>query len=142
MIAIEQIRRNPDAIRQAMQARGEPDPVDTLLELDAAWRRDRTQADELRNRRNQVNRQIGHARAAGHPPDPQTIAEMRSIAQQIDQLETSAQTAETQMRQMLLELPNPPSPPSPPATTPPTTASSANKATPPNSPSPPNPTGN
>ena len=54
-----------------MKSRGEPDPVDELLELDAAWRRDRTQADELRNRRNQVNREIGHARSAGQPPAPE-----------------------------------------------------------------------
>ena len=73
MIAIEHVRRDPETIRRAMQSRGEPDPVDELLELDAAWRRDRTQADEIRNRRNQVNREIGHARSAGQPPAPEVI---------------------------------------------------------------------
>ncbi len=106
MIAIEQVRRDPETIRRAMQSRGEPDPVDELLELDAAWRRDRTQADEIRNRRNQVNREIGHARSAGQPPAPEVIEEMRTLGRQVDELEASAQTTEARMHELLLGLPN------------------------------------
>ena len=110
MIAIELVRREPEAVRRAMLARGEPDPVDELLALDAAWRRDRTQADEIRNRRNQVNREIGHARAAGQPPSAEIIAEMRSLGDQVTQLEAAAQDAEERMRRLLLGLPNLPLP--------------------------------
>ena len=106
MIAIEQIRREPDAIRRAMKSRGEPDTVDHILELDAAWRRDRTEADEIRNRRNQVNREIGHARSSGQPPSPEVIDEMRTLGRRVDELEASAQEAEEQVRQMLLNIPN------------------------------------
>ena len=106
MIAIEQIRRDPESVRRAMQARVEDDPVDELLELDAAWRRDRTQADEIRNRRNQVNREIGHARSAGQPPAPEVIEEMRTLGRQVDELEATAQAAEEQIHQLLLGLPN------------------------------------
>ena len=110
MIAIELVRRDPELVRRAMLARGEADPVDELLALDAAWRRDRTQADEIRNRRNQVNREIGHARAAGQPPSPEVIAEMRSLGDQVTQLEAGAQEAEDRMRRLLLGLPNLPLP--------------------------------
>ena len=106
MIAIEQIRRDPDAIRQAMKSRGEPDTVDRILELDAGWRRDRTEADEIRNRRNQVNREIGHARSAGQPPAPEVIEEMRTLGRRVDELDTSAEEAEGQVREMLLNMPN------------------------------------
>ena len=106
MIAIEQVRRNPDTVRKAMGARGEPDRVDEILELDASWRRDRTDADEIRNRRNQVNREIGHARSSGQAPSTEVIEEMRSLGRQVDELEASAQSAEEQVRQMLLNLPN------------------------------------
>ena len=106
MIAIEQIRRDPDAIRQAMKSRGEPDTVARILELDAAWRRDRTEADEIRNRRNQVNREIGHARSAGQAPAPEIIEEMRALGRRVDELEASAEEAEGQVREMLLNVPN------------------------------------
>ena len=106
MIAIDQIRREPDTIRRAMKSRGEPDTVDQILELDAAWRRDRTEADEIRNRRNQVNREIGHARSSGQPPSPEVIDEMRTLGRRVDELEASAQEAEEQVRQMLLNIPN------------------------------------
>ena len=43
MIAIEQVRRDPDTVRRAMESRGmNPIQIDEILELDAAWRRDRT----------------------------------------------------------------------------------------------------
>ena len=106
MIAIEQIRRDPETVRRAMESRGEPDQVDVILELDAAWRRDRTDADEIRNRRNQVNREIGHARSAGQAPAPEVIEEMRTLGRRVDELEASAQDAEEQVRQLLLNLPN------------------------------------
>ena len=106
MIAIEQIRRDPETVRQAMKSRHEPDPIDQILELDAAWRRDRTEADEIRNRRNQVNREIGHARSSGQAPAPEVIEEMRTLGRRVDELEASAQQAEEQVRQMLLNIPN------------------------------------
>ncbi len=106
MIAIDQLRRDPDTVRRAMKSRGEPDQVGEILELDAAWRRDRTEADEIRNQRNQVNREIGHARSSGQAPSPEVIEEMRTLGRRVDELETSAQKAEEQIHQMLLGLPN------------------------------------
>ncbi len=106
MIAIEQVRREPDVVRRAMDSRGEPDQVDVILELDAAWRRDRTEADEIRNRRNQANREIGHARSAGQAPAAEVIEEMRTLGRRVDELEASTQEAEEQIRQLLLGLPN------------------------------------
>ena len=106
MIAIEQVRRDPETVRQAMKSRGETDQVDEILELDAARRRDRTEADEIRNRRNQVNREIGHARSSGQAPAPEVIEEMRTLGRRVDDLEASAQQAEDQVRQLLLNLPN------------------------------------
>ena len=89
-----------------MKSRGETDQVDEILELDAARRRDRTEADEIRNRRNQVNREIGHARSSGQAPAPEVIEEMRTLGRRVDDLEASAQQAEDQVRQLLLNLPN------------------------------------
>ena len=110
MIAIEQLRRDPDTVRKALDSRGEPDQVDEILELDAAWRRDRTEADEIRNKRNQVNRDIGHARSSGQAPSPEVIEEMRTLGRRVDELESSAEGAEQRIQQMLLGLPNLPLP--------------------------------
>ena len=106
MIAIEQVRRDPDTVRRAMMSRGEDDTIDIILELDSSWRRDRTEADDIRNKRNQVNREIGHARSSGEAPSPEVIEEMRTLGRRVDELEASAQNAEEQIRERLLNIPN------------------------------------
>ena len=110
MIGIEQIRRDPDGIRSAMDSRGEPDQITELLGLDAEFRRYKTQADEIRNQRNQVNREIGHARSAGEPPSPEIIEQMRGLGRELDSVDSAAQGLEERIHEMLLRLPNPPLP--------------------------------
>ena len=68
MLSIELIRRDPDLVRQALESRGEQDPLAGLLDLDAQRRQAVAQGDELRAQRNQVSRQLGQERAAGREP--------------------------------------------------------------------------
>ena len=106
MIGIEQVRRDPEAVRRAMASRGEPDQVTEILEMDAAWRGHKTQADGIRNQRNEANRQIGHARSAGQAPSPEVIAQMRALGGELDSLDTAAQELEERIHGLLLGLPN------------------------------------
>ena len=102
MLSIELIRRDPDGVRSALASRGEPDQITGLLELDAQWRGDKTKADEIRNQRNQVNRDIGHARSAGEAPSPDVIEQMRALGGQVDELDRNVQQLEGQIHEILL----------------------------------------
>ena len=110
MLSIEQIRRDPESVRTAMASRGEPDQITEVLELDARWRGDKTEADKIRNQRNQVNRDIGHARSAGEAPSPEVIEQMRTLGGQVDELGRNVQILESQIHEILLRLPNIPLP--------------------------------
>ena len=106
MIGIEQIRRDPDGVRSAMSSRGEPDQVTEILRMDAEWRGHKTQADGIRNQRNEVNRQIGHARSSGGPPAPEVIEQMRALGRELDSLDSAADELEGRIHDLLLGLPN------------------------------------
>jgi seryl-tRNA synthetase len=110
MLSIEQIRRDPEGVRTAMASRGEPDQITELLELDARWRGDKTEADKIKNQRNQVNRDIGHARSTGGAPSPVVIEQMRTLGGQVDELDSTVQNLEGQIHEILLRLPNIPLP--------------------------------
>ena len=110
MLSIEQIRRDPESVRTAMASRSEPDQITEVLELDARWRADKTEADKIRNQRNQVNRDIGHARSAGEAPSPEVIEQMRTLGGQVDELDRTVQILESQIHEILLRLPNIPLP--------------------------------
>ena len=110
MLSIEQIRRDPESVRTAMASRSEPDQITEVLELDARWRADKTEADKIRNQRNQVNRDIGHARSAGEAPSPEVIEQMRTLGGQVDDLDRTVQILESQIHEILLRLPNIPLP--------------------------------
>ncbi len=118
MLSIELIRRDPDYVRQALESRGEKDPISGLLESDAQRRRAISEGDELRSKRNQVSRQIGQMRrATGQPATDVLIPlegdvrqEMRQISERISQLEQQVRESEERINAMLLGLPNLPLP--------------------------------
>ena len=114
MLSIELIRRDPDAVRHALEARGEADPLDELLQLDTTWRQVLTEGGELRARRNRVSRELGQARSSGQQPSQEIIQEMRQVGEEIDGLEKGAQGLEEQINTILLSLPNLPMPDVPP----------------------------
>jgi seryl-tRNA synthetase len=110
MLSIELVRRDPDYVRQALESRGEKDPLSGLLELDAQRRRAISAGDELRSRRNQVSRQLGQMRGSGASPAPEVIEEMRQVGEHISQLEQQVRDLEERINALLLGLPNLPLP--------------------------------
>ena len=117
MLSIELIRRDPEFVRQALESRGEEDPLSGLLELDAQRRQAVSQGDELRSRRNSVSRQIGQLRSQGREAPAETVAEMREVGERIEQLEQQARDLEERIHEILLALPNLPQPDVPPGLT-------------------------
>ncbi len=114
MLSIDQIRRDPEGVAQALAYRGEEVSIPDLLELDAQRRQVITEGDRLRAQRNEVSRQIGQARSAGQPPPPDVVEEMRQVGQRISELEGQSRDLDAQIHEILLGLPNLPRPAVPP----------------------------
>jgi len=110
MLSIEQIRREPDQVRQALKSRGESDAVGEILELDTQRRQAISNGDELRSQRNQVSRQIGQLRSSGQEASPEVIDEMRQVGDNISQLEQQVKDLDDRTNAILMGLPNLPLP--------------------------------
>ena len=110
MLSMELIRREPDLVQQALESRGEENPLGELLDLDTRRRHAVAQGDELRAQRNRVSRQLGQARSAGQEPPAETVAEMRQVGEQIARLEQQVKDLDEQLNAILLGMPNMPLP--------------------------------
>ena len=104
MISIELIRSQPDLVRDAMAKRGEDVPIDRILELDAQRRSATAEADNLRARRNEVSRQLGHMKER----PPELIQEMRDVGDRVKALEEEIRGTEEESTSLLLTIPNMP----------------------------------
>jgi seryl-tRNA synthetase len=112
MLSIDLIRSNPDAVREALAARGEEAPLAAILALDGQRRSLLTEAEGLRARHNQVSRELG--RMAERPAH--MVEEMRQEGDRIRALEEQVKQAEASLDGELLKLPNLPLPDVPPGT--------------------------
>jgi len=98
------IRDNPEAIRAMLRNRtyGE-DVLDRFLELDQAWRAAVEEGNRLRKLRNEASLRI--AKLSGKEK-AEAVAEMKTVAARISELETNAADLESQRDEVLLLIPN------------------------------------
>ncbi|MEW5762465.1 MAG: serine--tRNA ligase [Bacillota bacterium] len=109
MLDLKFIRKNPDAVRGALQKRGANFDLDALLDLDEAWRQRIFTVEQLKSRRNTVSEEIAARKRNGEPAEP-LIAQMRELAERIRELDDEARRLEEQVRELLLQIPNIPHP--------------------------------
>lgn len=106
MLDLAFIRNNPDLVRRAALNRGDPAPVDRLLEVDAR-RRAVVQAEEaLRERRNQ----LGKLLADPEQRSPELIEEGRQLGERVRGLSVERGELEAQLKDLALQVPNIPDP--------------------------------
>jgi len=108
MLDLQIFRDDPDRVQRGLRRRGIDDPsglVRRVVELDETRREAISRGDELRARRNQVSKEIGERKRAGEDAG-EMIAEMRSVAERIDELEATVSEAEEEIRDVLLNTPN------------------------------------
>ena len=104
MIDLNTIVQTPEAVRDALQRRGEDvGTVDAVIELDARRRELIQEADDARNRRNTVSRAIGQAR---RKPTDDEVQEMRNVGNRIQQLAAEQRDVEAELRTLMLTIPN------------------------------------
>ena len=106
MIAIEQFRQDPAAVRTALERRGfDTSALERILELDATRRETTGKIDALRARRNQIGAEIGKLRAKG--TDTTELAEEGTrLRNELPALEASLAETESALHDTLAELPN------------------------------------
>ncbi|MBA7470925.1 Serine--tRNA ligase [subsurface metagenome] len=106
MLDIKFIRENPNLVREALRKHQFSEPIDGILAFDERRRSLLTEVEALRERRNEVSKQIGKT---GEKP-PQVIEEMRQMGDRIKSLDEQVGEIEEQLNDLLLRVPNIPHP--------------------------------
>lgn len=109
MLDIRLIREQPDVVRHGIARRGEdPAIVDTILGLDARRRELLQQVEQLKATRNAVSKEIGKMKEAA--ARDAKIAEMRTVGDQIAELDKEVGAVDAEFNRQLLLTPNLPHP--------------------------------
>jgi len=62
VLPLELIRRDPDRVRRSADLKGEPAPVDEILELDREWRTHLHAAEEIKAEQNRLSKEFAKSR--------------------------------------------------------------------------------
>jgi seryl-tRNA synthetase len=109
MLDIRLIREQPDVVKRGIARRGEdPAIVDTILGLDARRRELLQQVEQLKATRNAVSKEIGKMKEAA--ARDAKIAEMRTVGDQIAELDKEVGAVDAEFNRQLLLTPNLPHP--------------------------------
>jgi seryl-tRNA synthetase len=104
VIALQRIREEPELIREGARLKGEPAPVDEILELDEQARALRAEMEALRAEQNRESKAI-----RGRPTDEQR-ERLAGFKRRIQEAEETLGTLEARIQDLLLVVPNPPHP--------------------------------
>ena len=105
MLEVEFIRKNSDAVREAVKNKGETADVDAFLELDERRRALMTQAEALRGRRNANSKKVAELKRSGGDA-PALMDETREVSEQIKSAEAELSTLDEQFDAAALTFPN------------------------------------
>jgi seryl-tRNA synthetase len=111
MLDVRWIRRDPDEVRARLARRGAAEETDgavaRMLELDEERRALIGEGESLKARRNAVSMEVGARKRRGEPADD-VIAEMRTVAERIRELDARLRDVEGELELLLLRTPNVP----------------------------------
>ncbi len=100
MLPLEFIRKHPEAVRRAAQLKGEPAPVDEILELDAEWRGHLHKAETLKAEQNQLSKEFARTR------DEALKERLRGMADEAKAELAQAEEVKRRLDDQLLRVPN------------------------------------
>jgi seryl-tRNA synthetase len=100
MLPLELIRRDPDAVRRAGRLKGEPAPVDEILELDKEWRGHLHTAETMKAEQNQLSKEFARTR------DEQLKERLRTMADRAKDELAEADGVKRKLDDLLLRVPN------------------------------------
>jgi seryl-tRNA synthetase len=108
MLSRQFVRENPDAVRDAIEAKGVTGvDLEGLLETDAEWRELKARGDDLRHRQNEVSEEIGELKQAGdEEAAAEAIERSQELKAELATVEERADALEADLEAALLDLPN------------------------------------
>jgi len=113
MLDIDDVRSNPQRVKEAIRAKdtGSPEMVDELLDVDERRRSSITNMQQAQSRQNDLSAEIGTLKREGNEEAAQErIEETSRLKEKIDDLQDTVQESERQQRGLLLQIPNIPHP--------------------------------
>jgi seryl-tRNA synthetase len=107
MLDIQALRKQPDDIKRRLNQRGTDytEVLDQILDIDTERRAAETERQTLQSDRNRISKDIGIGRKNGQDTSAQE-AQVRSIADRIEQIGQEADAADASQRDLMLGLPN------------------------------------
>lgn len=109
MLDMRFVRENPEAVRQAIKAKGEKAALERFLQLEQQRRGLLQEVEALKHQRNTVSREVGRLKKEGRDT-PKLIETMRQVNERIKELDRKQKEVETHLEKILLHLPNIPDP--------------------------------
>ncbi|MCC8191483.1 MAG: serine--tRNA ligase [Ruminococcus sp.] len=110
MIDIKELRTNPQRVKDNIKKKFQDEKlplVDEVVSLDAEYRKTKTLADELRNKRNVMSKQIGGLMAKGEREEAEKVkSEVKEIGSRLEELSAKETELEARIREIMLVIPN------------------------------------
>lgn len=110
MLDIKVIRENPELVKQNIKNKFQDDKlglVDEVIELDAASRAAKAEADNLRASRNKLSRQIGQLMGQGRKEEAEAIkVQVTANAGRLAELEAREDELEEKILKIMMTIPN------------------------------------
>ena len=113
MLDIDDVRSNPQRVKEAIRAKGtgSPEMVDDLLAVDEERRARITEKEDAQAKKNQLSSEIGALKREGKDDEAQErIDQTSALKKEIDELKAAVQKSEAKQEELLLQLPNVPHP--------------------------------
>jgi seryl-tRNA synthetase len=104
VLSLSFIREHPDLVKEGARKKGEPAPVDEILNLDRERRELVTKLEGLKAEQNRRSAAMAKSR------DQAAVDELRRMRDEIKALEQQVAPIDSRLNALLLEVPNPPDP--------------------------------
>ncbi len=105
MLDLRFIRENAGIVKKSLSDRGAEFDLDGLLDADARHRGVLAELEALRHRRKQANAEMAKLKAEGASAD-EFIREMKTVSQEIKELEGKERSLSLKIKEMCLNIPN------------------------------------
>ena len=109
MLDIKFLRENPDAVKENIKKKFQEDKlpkVDEVIELDLKVRAAQKEGDALRNRRNEISKQIGALMKEGKKEEAEALkAEVAKNAARLEELEEEQKTTADKITEIMMIIP-------------------------------------